>query len=77
VGPDGKYGQVYADRRAHCDVTHPDWTDAHRDRDALRVMFKRFLADLWEAWMDAVLVPGHSIIDAHPMRARDESGAPL
>jgi hypothetical protein len=73
--PDGYYGQLYADRRAHCDVTHPDWTDMHRDRDALRVMFKRFLADLWEAWIDATLAPGQKICDAQSIGAGGESGS--
>ena len=50
--PDGPYGQLYFDRRAYCEITHPDWTDGHRDKDALRIMFKRLLVHLWEAWMD-------------------------
>jgi hypothetical protein len=48
--PTGAYGQVYADRYAHTSVTHPEWTPMHHHRDALRVMWKRFLKDLWRAW---------------------------
>jgi hypothetical protein len=48
--PNGPYGQVYADRRAHTAVTHPDWSKMHAHRDALRVMMKRFLKDLRHAW---------------------------
>jgi hypothetical protein len=37
----------YALRRAKTAVTHPDWTDGHAYSDALRVMMKAFLRDLW------------------------------
>jgi hypothetical protein len=48
--PNGPYGNVYADRRATTMVTHPEWTKMHRRQDALRVMMKAFLKDLWVAW---------------------------
>lgn len=48
--PNGPYGQVYADRRAHTLETHPDWTDMHRRMDALRITMKRFLLDLHREW---------------------------
>jgi hypothetical protein len=48
--PDGRYGEVYAERRARTAVTHPDWSDGHADKDAIRVMMKTFLKDLWIAW---------------------------
>jgi hypothetical protein len=48
--PDGPYGEIYAKRRAHTLVTHPDWTKMHSHKDALRVMMKRFLLDLWFQW---------------------------
>lgn len=48
--PDGPYGAVYAARRARTAETHPEWTPKHAQMDALRVMMKRFLLDLWEAW---------------------------
>lgn len=47
---DGVYGEVYAARRAHTFTTHPDWSKMHRRMDALRVMMKKFLADLWSEW---------------------------
>jgi len=48
--PNGKYGEVYAKRRAHTDTTHPDWTKGHRHMDGLRIMMKEFLKDLWIEW---------------------------
>lgn len=45
VGSD--YRQVYLDRRAHTAGTHPDWTDGHSHNDALRVLSKALLRDLW------------------------------
>ena len=46
----GGYGAVYAARRAHTALTHPDWTKAHSDNDARRIMLKAFIADLWGWW---------------------------
>lgn len=48
--PNGPYGEIYAVRAAHTATTHPDWTPAHYQADALRVMMKRFLCDLCVAW---------------------------
>ena len=48
--PNGHYGEIYAKRRAHTAVTHPDWTKQHAHMDALRVMMKAFLKDLWIEW---------------------------
>jgi hypothetical protein len=75
--PDGPYGEIYAARRAHCEVTHPDWSDAHRDKDALRVMFKRLLADLWAAWIDLSFGTGLVNCDAHAEGAGSEAAAGL
>lgn len=41
------YRAVYDDRRAHTAITHPDWTPAHSDNDALRITAKAILRDLW------------------------------
>lgn len=49
----GGYGAVYAARRAHTALTHPDWTKAHSDNDARRIMLKAFIADLWRWWKAA------------------------
>ena len=62
--PNGRYGEVYAARRTRTLQTHPDWTDSHRHKDALRVMFKRFIADLWERWIDLSNEVGQHILDA-------------
>lgn len=42
-----EYGKVYLDRRAHTAVTHPDWTPAHSHNDALRIISKTILKNLW------------------------------
>lgn len=44
------YRIVYDRRRARTAETHPDWTKAHSHNDALRVMTKAFIRDLWCAW---------------------------
>ena len=48
--PDGHYGTVYADRRAHTALTHPDWSKQHSHMDGLRIMMKAVLKDLWIEW---------------------------
>lgn len=48
--PNGPYGEVYAKRRAHTAITHPDWTKQHSRMDGLRVAMKQFLIDLWVEW---------------------------
>lgn len=41
------YRAVYDARRAHTADTHPEWTDGHSHNDALRVVAKEILKDLW------------------------------
>lgn len=41
------YRHVYDKRREYTGVTHPEWTDGHRNSDALRIVSKRMLRDLW------------------------------
>jgi len=48
--PNGPYGEHYARRREVTKKSHPDWTDGHRRKDALRYAFKIFLKDLWVEW---------------------------
>lgn len=48
--PTGPYGKVYAERRAHTEQTHPEWSPGHSQSDALRVMMQRLVDDLWAAW---------------------------
>jgi hypothetical protein len=78
--PNGPYGEVYAKRSKHTLTTHPDWTDGHRQKDALRIMMKAFLKDLYVAWRAAergedvsaeenesakeTFVPNHELEDA-------------
>lgn len=74
--PDGPYGQVYADRRAHTFTTHPDWTKMHRRMDALRVMMKQFLLDLWTEWhRDAPATAPTPEPEPAPQRRRRRSRA--
>jgi hypothetical protein len=44
-----RYRAVYETRRAHTGETQPDWTAGHSHNDALRIVGKHILADLWEA----------------------------
>lgn len=53
--PNGVYGAIYAKRRAHTKTSHPDWSDGHRRKDALRVTMKKFLLDLWTEWNRAAV----------------------
>lgn len=46
----GPYGHVYVARRTHCLETHPDWSRGHYHDDAMRVMTKAVLKDLWIEW---------------------------
>lgn len=41
------YGELYLDRRMHTDEIHPEWNDAHKHNDAMRIMGKQFLKELW------------------------------
>ena len=50
--PTSEYRKVYDERRAHTAVTRPDWTAGHSHNDALRVVAKAVLKDLWRAARD-------------------------
>jgi len=63
--PKGPYGEVYARRRAHTAITHPDWTKMHAHKDAMRVMTKTYIRDLWVAWCDAQIGEGHADTETH------------
>jgi hypothetical protein len=41
------YRIIYDKRRDHTEVTHPEWTLGHSHNDALRVVGKEILKDLW------------------------------
>lgn len=47
IKTDGKYREVYDKRRAHTAETHPEWTPGHSHADALRIVSKEILKDLW------------------------------
>ena len=49
---DSEYAQLYIDRRKHTAVTHPEWTPLHSQNDALRIVSKRILRNLWRAARD-------------------------
>jgi hypothetical protein len=48
--PTGPFGELYVRRREHMKEYHPDWTDGHCRKDALRIAMKAFLRDLWCEW---------------------------
>jgi hypothetical protein len=81
--PTGPYGEIYAARRAHTAQTHPDWSKGHSHSDALRVMMKEFLKDLWCAWTRTLghevrveEFRSHSSSDAHCACAADSAAGP-
>lgn len=41
------YRAVYDTRREHTATTHPDWTLGHSYNDALRIVSKALLRDMW------------------------------
>lgn len=41
------YRKVYDERRARTAVSHPDWTPGHSHNDALRIVSKAILRDMW------------------------------
>lgn len=49
--PIGRYGEVYATRKANTRTR--EWTPAHREADARRVMTKILVEDLWKSWLAA------------------------
>lgn len=49
----GPYGEAYVARRERLELTHPDWTPGHKHKDALRIMVKTLLRDLWVEWQRA------------------------
>jgi hypothetical protein len=46
----GPYGELYVRRRTHCLKTHPDWSRGHLHADAMRIMVKQVIKDLWREW---------------------------
>lgn len=46
----GPYRAAYDARRQATSESFPDWTKAHSHMDALRIMTKRMIRDLWKAW---------------------------
>jgi Transposase IS116/IS110/IS902 family len=49
--PMGPYGEAYVARREKTNAEHPDWTPLHARRDALRIMTKALISDLWSEWL--------------------------
>lgn len=48
----GPYRAIYDRRRLTTEELHPDWSKAHSHADALRVMTKYLIRDLWKAWKE-------------------------
>lgn len=70
-GKDGPYRAIYDERRLATAVAHPDWTKAHSHGDAMRIMTKKLLADLWQAWRGSV-----KAVEASTKMARASSPMP-
>lgn len=51
----GPYRAIYDRRREATAIAHADWTKAHSHMDALRVMTKYLIRDLWVAWRRAIV----------------------
>lgn len=51
AGPRGRYGAIYMVRKAHTE--NREWSLAHRDTDARRIMMKALIEDLWSEWRGA------------------------
>jgi hypothetical protein len=51
----GPYRKIYDDRRAKTadELAHPDWTKKHSNNDAMRIMTKCLIRDLWVKWREA------------------------
>lgn len=47
IKTDGRYRKVYDERRSRTAGTHPDWTLGHSHNDALRIVSKEILKDMW------------------------------
>ncbi len=62
--PKGRYGEVYARRRARTAETHPDWSKGHAHMDARRVMVQKLIDDLWAAWHAEI--KGRSVTATQP-----------
>lgn len=58
----GPYRAIYDRRREATAATHPDWTKAHSHMDALRVMTKYLIRDLWVAWRAEIAVPSPATV---------------
>ncbi len=65
----GPYRLVYDARRARTAETHPDWSKAQSHKDALRIMTKQLIADLWSEWRRA----GHAMEPRRDLPASEES----
>lgn len=42
-----RYRRLYDTRRAHARATHADWSDGHSHNDAVRIIGKEILKDMW------------------------------
>ena len=57
----GPYRDVYDERKAHLVAMHPAWPAKRAHLAAARATVKRFLADLWVAWREAI--GQHAMLD--------------
>jgi hypothetical protein len=52
----GPYGAAYVSRRERTSDTHPEWNKAHAHADALRVMMKALIRDMWVIWHRTAII---------------------
>jgi hypothetical protein len=70
----GPYRAIYDRRREATAIAHDDWTPMHSHMDALRVMTKYLLRDLWREWRRAYRPMAETPLNILP--AADNSDAP-
>jgi hypothetical protein len=69
--PNGPYGEIYAQRRAATAISHPDWSDGHSHSDAMRIMMKEVIIEVYSRWhkecpydpsIDRSLLPAETVV---------------
>lgn len=72
----GPYRAIYDRRREATASAQPDWTKAHSHMDALRVMTKYLVRDLWVAWRRAGALTQEVAIGNLPAANTESRGGP-
>jgi hypothetical protein len=64
--PGMAYRDIYDLRRANRAVNRPEWSKGHSHFDAMRVMTKMLLSDLWSEWRRAAIIVPEGAMHAVP-----------